>query len=233
MNSKDWYKYGIVFLMTVILFSAFFYVSNKLNSRRLSEIRQIENRVSLDLLSREVQFDLLSRASCQTLGHTTLVRELGTLGDRLAYLEDQRGSNDAEVIELKKSYSLLQLRDYISSLELSEKCNTDTDIVLYFYSNADCRDCIKQGYVLTSVRQHTDQVRVYAFDRDLELGAIKTLLSVYGITSDDVSPILVVNEKVHQGFQTLSDVVDLIPSLDNSTSLEALIADEVIATEEE
>jgi hypothetical protein len=56
MRSIDWKKYILVLLITVAIFATALYVSNRLNDRRIDEIRSIGDQISIDILSSETQF---------------------------------------------------------------------------------------------------------------------------------------------------------------------------------
>ena len=139
--------------------------------------------------------------------------EINSLAKRLSYMEEQRGTNDVEVISLKKYYSLLQIKDYLLLRERARQCGEQPLSILYFYSNkGDCEECTKMGHVLTSMRENYDKLHVYAFDYNLDLSVISTLKSIYKL--EDRLPVIVINRKPHYGFQTREEVEKFIPELE-------------------
>ena len=133
-----------------------------------------------------------------------MIDEINSLTQRLSYMEEQRGTNDAEVISLKKDYLLLR--------ERAKQCGQKPLTILYFYSNeGNCDDCKKLGYVLTSMREDYDQLHIYAFDYNIGLSVIDTLKSIYKL--DNNLPILVVNRKAYYGFKTRDEIEKLMPEL--------------------
>lgn len=212
-TSFEWFKYIVTFVITAGIFITVFYVTKIVNERKLSEIKSIQDKISIDLLSSETQFSLLKRSTCTQDGNSLLAPEIGTLGERLAFMENQLGTDDINVIALKKYYSLLQIKDYLLGIELSQKCSFKPIYILYFYKN-DCTDCEKQGYALTALREKYPELRVYSFDADLDLSAISTLETIYKVTGD--LPALVVNEKLYTGFQSIETIEKLIPDLKKS-----------------
>ena len=119
---------------------------------------------------------------------------------------------DQDVIYLKKYYSLLQVKDYILSKKLAEKCGSlkKPVFVIYFYSNVgDCPDCIKEGYVLTRLKEKYPDLRVYSFDYNLDLAVIGSLKSIYRITS--ALPSLVIEDKTYTGYKSVEDMEALLP----------------------
>ena len=200
----EWIKYIVTFLVTAGLFVTAFYVSRVISEKRVAQIRSIQDSISLDLLSSETQFSLLNESDCSQDGNSILAPELGQMGDRLSGMETDLGPDNADVIGLKKYYSLLEIKDYMLAREFAKKCDVKPITVVYFYKNADCDDCTKQGYVLTALREQYPELRVYSFDADLDLSAIETLEQITKVPQ--AVPTLVINGKVYSGFQSIDAV---------------------------
>lgn len=209
MDSK---KYLYAFLITAIIFGTAVYASAVLNDKKVEDVRSIENRVALDILSSETQFALLEETSCRDIGPGFLSKELGPLGEKLAYAEDQNGFNSEDVDSLKRSYFLLEIKDYLLMKRLTEKCNVKPTFILYFYSTEDkCEDCEKMGYVLTALRDKYPDLRVYSFDYHYDVGAISTLTSIYKVGGE--LPAIVVNGETFYGFRTVEELEGEVPAL--------------------
>ena len=207
----DWKKYAYTFLITAAIFVTAIFLSNYFSQKKINEIKNIESRIAVDILASETQFSLLSELSCRDISSSLLSKELATLGDKLSYTEQNRGSDDAEVINLKKYYSLLQIKDFLLMQKIKERCGGKTLSMMYFYSNEDnkCPDCEKEGFVLTRLRQEYPELRVYSFDYDLDLSALQTLISVYNIKNEQ--PALLVNDEAYYGFTSIEQMKELIP----------------------
>ena len=200
-----------MFFITVTLFCSALYISDKLNNRRLDQLNADAAQISLDILSSETQFSLLEELSCKDVSTTVLSSELNSLADKITYSEDNIGNTNTDVISLKKSYSLLEIKDYLLMKKITERCGEKSIFILYFYNNDNCTECTKQGYVLTSLREKYPNLRVYSFDYNLDLGAIKSMISIYKVT--DKLPALVINGKVYSGFQSVEDIEKTFPQL--------------------
>lgn len=187
------------------------YAITYLNNSRVAELSAIEDKLSIDTLSLDTQFSLIASAPCDTIASsTTLTGELTDLGSRLAYAENQLGTNNDQVTRLKEQYSLLEIRDYLLTKQLASECGTKPVTVLYFYSNAgNCADCDKAGYALSYLRTTYPALRVYSFDYNLDLGALKTLLAVTKV--EDTLPAFVINGKRFYGFTSLEDLEKQFP----------------------
>src|SRR3989338_9255006 len=212
-------KYILVFLITLGVFAVIFLLSDFLYIRLITQVKGIEDTINRNLLESEIQYALLADASCDTdeTGNPVLVGEINNLTKRLAYMEEQRGTNDAEVISLKKYYSLLEAKDYLLVRERAKQCDDKPLSIIYFYSNAgNCDDCKKMGYVLTSMREDYDKLHVYAFDYNLGLSVVETLKSIYKL--EDRFPVLIINRKAYYGFKTRAEIEAMIPELGRMTA---------------
>jgi hypothetical protein len=83
---------------------------------------------------------------------------------------------------------------------------------MYFYSNkGDCSDCQKEGFVLTKLREDYPDLRIYSFDYNLDLSALQTLISIYGI--EKKLPVILINEMSYYGFKSEDDIKNIMPAL--------------------
>ena len=201
----------IALAITIALAATVAYAVDYLNRARITELSAIEDQISIDTLSLDTQFSLLEAAPCDSVASsTTLTSELSDLGSRLSYAENQLGTDDPQVVRLKAQYSLLEIRDYLITKQLAAACGTKPVTVLYFYSNAgDCSDCDRAGYALSYLRNTYPSLRVYSFDYNLDLGALKTLIAVMKVK--DSLPAFVVNGKHSYGFTSLADLEKQFP----------------------
>src|SRR3990167_5286659 len=204
--------------ITIAISGTVAYAVNYLNNTRVSELSAIEEQLSIDSLSLETQFSLLESAPCDSSASSvTLTTELADFGSRLSYAENQLGSDNSQVIRLKERYSLLEIRDYLITKQLAQACKTKPVTVLYFYSNdGDCDNCDKAGYALSYLRNTYPALRVYSFDYNLDLGALKTFIAVTKVKN--TFPAFVINGKHYYGFTSLEDFEKQFPKGALSTS---------------
>ena len=204
-------------MITAAIFATAFYISNKFDARRVADIRATQEAVSINILSLETQFDLLGSLSCSTLSdNPVLSEELNSLASRLSVAEENLGADNPEVISLKKQYSLLEIKDYLLMQQISDKCAKFKPVyIIYFYSNkGDCADCGKMGDVFTYLRETYPGLRVYSFDYDLDLSALRTLITLRKIKAEKGLPAFAVNTHAPvYGFKTLQEMQALIPEL--------------------
>lgn len=192
-------KIGLVFAMTVLIFSVGLLVGYAITSAKISDIANFERESRFQLESLDLEEKLLNEVPCVDSG--ALTDKLSDLGARLTYLESQYDKNDPRVIELKKPYTLLQARHYLRLRDMKESCGQDYSIVLFFYSNSaeNIKLSEEQGFVLDYLKKKfsSDKVKTYSFDADLDIEIIDSLKRVYGVTS---TPSTVIDGKLFVGF---------------------------------
>jgi hypothetical protein len=207
MNSSniDWKKYLIVFLITIGLFFTASYLSNYFSNQKIGQLKTIQDKIAIDILSSETQFSLLSELSCKNISDSVFSDELGELGNKLEWSQDNLGASE-EVNYLKKYYSLLQIKDYLLAKKISERCGTKSAFILYFYTTAaNCSLCENESLVLSALRNKYPELRVYSFDYSTDLSAVTSMLQIYKI-KDIALPALVIDGDVLTGFHSLEDL---------------------------
>src|SRR3954469_10646684 len=137
----DWKKYLIVFLITAGLFFFASYLSNHFNNNKLLQLKGIQDQISIDILSSETQFSLLSSLSCKNVSDSVLSGELDQYGQKLDWSQKNLGAT-SEVSYLKKYYSLLEIKDYLLMKQIATRCGVKSAFILYFYTTANnCTVC--------------------------------------------------------------------------------------------
>jgi hypothetical protein len=221
MNKTSTRTYVIALLITFAIFGTALFIGDRISGVRIAQLQGIQDQIAIDILSLETQFDLLSQVSCEDLADTPLLsRELGSLGDRLQTTEARLGAKNPEVLRLKEQYSLLQIKDNLLLTRVSQQCDTGITPILYFYAN-DCEDCTRAGYALTKLRSDLPGLRVYSFDYDLALPALKTLIAIHGVTREEL-PTFIIDGVHSNGFTTLDDLTDRLPETLTATSTEEI-----------
>lgn len=211
----DWTKYILAFFITVAIFVTAFYIASSIDSRRIADIRTTETNISIDLLSTETQFELLGNLDCQAIKENPILSDqLNAIAERLSYAENNLGVNNPEVIQLKKQYSLLEIKDYILMQQIGKKCGQKMVSILYFYTNeGNCEDCKRSADVLTYLRQTYPELRVYSFDYNLDLSALRTLISLNRVDATKLPAIIAPGHTPIYGFHNVEDMETLLPEL--------------------
>lgn len=212
----------IAFVITALIIGTVFYAISYLDRQRVAELSSLQNQLSTDTLSVETQFALLESAPCDDIASgNELSQEVSSLGDRLSAAESRLGTSDAQVIQLKDQYTLLEIRDYLLTKQLATTCHIKPQVTLYFYSNEPgaCTDCDRASYALSYLHQLNPNLRVYSFDYNLDLGALRTLIAVEKVQPK--FPAFVINGKQSYGFTTIPDFEKAFPKNFFATSTQA------------
>lgn len=211
MNIK---RYLYTFIITLAIFFFALWLSNTFSEKKIQSLRDLESQISLNILSTETRFSLLQKTSCEHIidkkdGNAGFNKELNDLALRVKSLENQLGYYNADVISLKKYYSLLQIKDYLLTKEYHDRCKQDTVSILYFH-DVDCEACSNQSIILDKIVAEYPEIRVYYFDKTTNTPALDTLLSVFKIGS---TPSIVISDKVYEGYQNLEQIESYIPEI--------------------
>jgi len=208
-QQSDWKRYVIVFFITLGLFLTAIYLSNYFSDRKLNQLKSIQDKISIDILSSETQFSLLSELSCKNVSGSVLSGELGELGNKIEWGQNNIGTTE-ELLYLKKYYSLLQIKDYLLMKKISSQCGKKSAFILYFYTTAqNCSECEKESIVLTTLRDKYPELRVYSFDYSTDLSAVRAMLNIYKI-EDTKLPALVVDDNLLTGFHSIEELESMI-----------------------
>ena len=211
MNSTqiDWKKYLIVLLITAGLFITAIYLSNYFGNQKINQLKTIQDQISIDVLSSETQYSLLSELSCKDISDSVFSDQLSELGSKLSWSQDNLGNTD-EVSYLKKYYSLLEIKDYLLTKQISARCGKKAAFILYFYTTAaNCSRCQQESLVLSTLRSEYPELRVYSFDYSTDLSAVTSMLQIYKI-KDTVLPATVIDDNVLTGFHSIDELDALV-----------------------
>lgn len=213
MHNVHTKKYILVFLLTSTVFVVAWSASAFFTRQKLANLHSTQEKVATDILSSETQFDLLQEMSCDAAGRSAFSHDIAVLADKIGYSESHV-ADAAEILALKKQYTILEVKDFVLSKRIGERCGTPPISILYFYgTEAGCPDCVRQSYVLDAVRQNRPDVHVYSFDYNLDLSTIKALTSIYAINEN--LPAIVIGTKTFNGFQSLDAILAALPNTKN------------------
>jgi len=202
MKQFDYRRYVIVFFITLALFLTAAYLSNYFGNKKIDELKSIQDSISIDILSSETQFALLSELSCNNISDSILSGELEDLGQKLEWGQKNLGSTE-EVTYLRKYYSLLEIKDYLLMKKISTRCGKKSAFILYFYTTAEnCSECERESLVLSNLREKYPELRVYSFDYSTDLSAVEAMINIYKI-KDTALPALVIDDAVLTGFHSV------------------------------
>ncbi len=200
--------YIAAFLITAVIFMAGVYVGTLFDQNIMNSLGQNVNTISERLAASEMLYLIEdSPAYCpiftEELGR--IDSDTDRLGTKLTYMEGDKGVVDPE---LKKSYFMLELKSYLLSKKVKERCGANHSTALYFYSNANCSRCREQGLELTAAKQRLgDGLRVYSFDGDMDSTVVEALKKENSVTT---YPTIIVAGRKLASFTPAASIISAI-----------------------
>lgn len=154
----------------------------------------IQRTVHNEIVNLETIFMLEKRYPCNNTVLEVTSEKLDYLGNLIEILEKKKGKKSLEVMELKKLYSILEVRHMLLVKERNEKCNQDFDVFLFFYSNDKIceREVERNSFILSYLRNKYSNVRVYSFDQEVASDLVQVLKRTYQV---DRCSVIVFNEQ--------------------------------------
>ncbi|MFC1686196.1 hypothetical protein ACFLZZ_04230 [Nanoarchaeota archaeon] len=201
----------LALLITGVIFAIGLLVGSSITADKVDDILTLEREARLQLESLDLEEKLLQATPCAN--PESLSRQLNELGVKLIFLESQYEKGDSRITDLKKPYTILEVKHYLKLRDMVEKCDNDYTMVLFFYSNEP--DMIgaseEQGFVLDYLQKKysTKRVKIYSFDTDLDLDLVNTMKRIYGIKT---VPSMVISDKLFVGFHDKEELEELIES---------------------
>jgi len=196
----SWPIYIMAFIITLTIFVAGLFIGNTLSSnvdsQMVSELRLMNMKVTemelLNMIGDEKDQCIFYKAQFAAFDKDTT-----DFGSRLDVLEKTREGRSDVVINLKREFQVMQVRDYLLTTQIAKKCNEKIDSILFFYTNQNCPDCTKQGLVGPSLKQEKPGVMIYALDSDFDSPLVTALEKKFGV---EKFPSMVINGKLNSGF---------------------------------
>jgi len=208
-ENYDFNKYAAAFGIATLIFLLGILLGNYFIKEKLSAINEMQDSVRLEVMSMELQNALFQEKPCSDQ-IIPLEGKLEDITSKITLMENRLGKDNKQVLEIKKYYSLIEINHYLLMKNKKEQCDLDYNLILFFYSNSDnVLESEKQGYVLDNLKGKytSEKVKVYSFDKDLDLDIITTLISYYNVTT---VPTMIINEKKLEGFHEKEEVETLI-----------------------
>ena len=212
VRNYDKKKYVAVFVVTVIIFLLGLSIGFIFDKGKIEELRDINQRQSLDYVSLQLQYTLLNEfnenISCGAL-NAALYQNLLAL-DRS--LKDVINAKEKSIFSrgrydiINRQYLLDNINYFILSKKAQRLCKMDVVNVLYFFSD-DCMSCPAQGTVLSYLKNlFGERLLVFPINVKTLEPLVDILKSKYGINN---LPSVVVGEKTYE-FTEREDLTKLI-----------------------
>jgi hypothetical protein len=205
-----WELYVISALITFLILSLGIYFGIFLSKEKIQKLQNELNDLKLRQEDLTIELALLTsdkNMSCKILSYELekVIEDASKLGDSLTTYETTEKIKDENFHNLKRDYTLTLLRYWIYLEEMKKSCNkTDFITILYFYSNMNCKDCQRQGIILTYFKQiYPQNVMIFALDYDTDLNILALMKKTYDVKT---VPTIVVEGKKYEGLVTLEEL---------------------------
>src|SRR3989338_5356088 len=205
----NWQKITLAFLIAVFMFTFGLFIGFLAKTLIQGATIDLQNSVRNEIVNLET-IDLLEKDNvCENYSINLISEKLDYTGELISLLEIKKGKADTEVLELKKLYTMLEVRHMLLMEEKNRLCDQDYDIFLFFYSNDEnCEDDVeKTSFILSYLRKKYENVRVYSFDSNLDSDLVKILMSKYSVNSCKV--VILNGEKVTKDIARSEDLEEL------------------------
>ena len=200
------------FILGTLVFALIFILAYSISVNKMQSVYKTQEDLRYELLSFQVEQELVGN-SCEAFDANRFSGEMRKLGNILDILEKRLGKTDPSVLDQKKTYSLLEARDYLYLKQHNENCKNNTiPIILFFYSNSPeySDEAQKLGYMLTYLWEKNSNITIYSFDYDLDSDIVRILKEKYHVTQPNV---LVIRENTLMNVFEKAD--DIEKALDN------------------
>ncbi|MFH0831324.1 MAG: hypothetical protein V1886_00440 [archaeon] len=210
-------RYATAFVFTCLIFIIGIFVGNFFSDGRVDYLKDLAYQQQLDYRSLELQslyissFEI-SNESCLAF-KKVLERSLEDVASAQSKVEMyMRQENDKRYTDIKREYSMAQIRYLLLDKKLREICNFDTVPLLYFYSDRECPGCNPQGTILTYLKEKIkDKLLIFSLDVDFADEPLIDLFEVrYNVTE---VPSILINDTLHEGIILKEDILNEICNL--------------------
>lgn len=209
-------RYIMAVFLTAAIFSMGLGLGVYLDIKKIDYVRVLTEEQAADLDSLQFQYlylaSLKDSESCPVI-EKTLESNLNTLQpilNRLIEYENEVGIkvSQRDYEQVKREYTLANLRYWLLAQKSREVCGADLVRVLYFYS-PDCASCPDEGFILSNLRLGLDdKLLIFPLDASFtKEPMISILLSQYNVTT---FPTLVIEDDVVRQFASQDELLKII-----------------------
>ena len=203
-------KYLAVFAISTLIFILGLLLGNYFANQKINQLNRLGEELKTNTAAIEIEYDILAEDPCKAVNTTALTQDLYTLAEKLDYMENTLGEDNQDVRDLKRYYSILELRHWLFLKKTNHACSDKKILILYFYAGKEnCDSCEEQGFILTWIRKNYPNVYVYSFDYTIDNAAIKTIKELYEVTG---VPTLVIDDQTFNHFMSKEKIESVIQS---------------------
>lgn len=202
-----------VLIITIAVFFLGFYAAKIWDDLRINQVNEDLKDSTLDTMGILIEQEFLNEfnlndCSIAESRLSSISKNLFELGQRVMEYERKGLLNTKEYEVLRREYFLIEIRAYTQFINFINKCDSNTSVVLYFYT-LDNDLSQRQGYALDAVVKREDiNIRVFSIDKEFDDPTLNTIKSFYNVTE---TPIIIINNKIKKtGFVSIAELFELV-----------------------
>jgi len=207
-NAREFSKrrFLLAGIITILMFLVGIMFGMLLDNERYARQTKNEESQKLDYESLQLQYLYINQLSeknetCGALSKALerTVSDLGDLLEKVLEAEDENPIRNPDYGNLYRSYIQSNFKYWLLAEKAKERCDFDSVIILYFFSEKNCDICPDQGVVLTYYKKKYDEkILIFPVNMDLaeEEPFINLVQSSFNIES---LPSLVIDDIVYKG----------------------------------
>ena len=186
-------RYFLALLIGTAVFILVFLISYYISYLEFQRVSTFQTETAYEIFENKLNYALFNQGACSKETFEDISEALGFQGRLIDDLERKLGKEDKNVLLRKKFYTLVELEHLEFIKMLNEECNSNINIILFFYSNTqeDLKDSEELGKLLSSVHSRNENLIIYSFDINLDSELIYNLKDLYGIEEPST---IIINE---------------------------------------
>ena len=174
-------RYFMAFIIGTIIFLLGFAIVYGISYLEYQRISNVQGSIAYDIFEDKIRYTLFGNDICSEESYKKISEDLGFQGRIIDDLEKKFGKDDSRVLFRKQFYTLILLEHFEFVNTRNSECDTDTNTILFFYSNepSDLGKSEDVGKILGAVHERTDDLVIYSFDVNLDSELIRGLKERY------------------------------------------------------
>ena len=106
---------------------------------------------------------------------------------------------------------MLEAESYLLSKKVKTLCGGSESLLINFYSNKNCAQCLDQGVEILRARDSLEaqglKVKLFSFDGEIGSPVAEAFVRQYNVSG---YPTIVINEQAYPGFKTSAELQKII-----------------------
>ena len=176
-------RYVLAFIIGTLIFILGFVLTYSFSYIEYQRISNVQSQISYEIFNDKLDSSLFGEDICSVESFRRVSEDLGFQGRIIDDLERKFGKQDKRVLFRKQFYTLIELEHFEFVKEINEKCSSDIQTILFFYSNDEkiIGEAETAGELLGAVSSRNQNLVIYSFDIDLKSDLITSLKEKYEI----------------------------------------------------